>query len=84
MIAKMRVFRVVAPCAMIDVYQCFGVSCCLHHQGDLMKEAGRTSEMVVNLYQLHSAGTQNIMGLEVFKALKILIMISCSLKPCDN
>jgi hypothetical protein len=30
----MAVFWVVAPCSLIEVYQHFRGSCCLHHQGD--------------------------------------------------
>jgi hypothetical protein len=28
---KMAVFRVLAPCSLVDVYHCFRGSCCLHH-----------------------------------------------------
>jgi hypothetical protein len=31
---KMAVFWVVAPCNLVEVYQCFRGTCCLHHQGD--------------------------------------------------
>jgi hypothetical protein len=31
---KMDVFWAVAPCSLIEVYQCFRGPCCLHHQGD--------------------------------------------------
>jgi hypothetical protein len=31
---KMAVFWVVAPCSLVEVYQCFRGPCCLHHQGD--------------------------------------------------
>jgi hypothetical protein len=31
---KMGVFRVVALCSLVEVYQRFGGPCCLHHQGD--------------------------------------------------
>jgi hypothetical protein len=30
----MVVFCVVAPCSLVEVYQSFRGSCCLHHQGD--------------------------------------------------
>jgi hypothetical protein len=30
---KMAVFWVVAPCSLVEVYQRFRGSCCLHHQG---------------------------------------------------
>jgi hypothetical protein len=30
---KMAVFRVVAPCSLLDVYRRFRGACCLHHQG---------------------------------------------------
>jgi hypothetical protein len=29
---KMAVFWVVAPCSLVEVYQCFRGPCCLHHQ----------------------------------------------------
>jgi hypothetical protein len=49
---KMAVFWVVAPCSLVEVYERFGGTCCLHHQGDaLMMEAARTSETLVNFYQ---------------------------------
>jgi hypothetical protein len=49
---KMAVFWVVMLCSLVEVYQCFGGPCCLHHQGDaLMMEAARTSETLVNFYQ---------------------------------
>jgi hypothetical protein len=31
---KMAVFWVVAPCSLVEVYQRFRGSCCLHHHGD--------------------------------------------------
>jgi hypothetical protein len=31
---KMAVFWVVAPCSLVEVYQCFRGPCCLRHQGD--------------------------------------------------
>jgi hypothetical protein len=31
---SMAVFWVVAPCRLVEVYQCFRGACCLHHQGD--------------------------------------------------
>jgi hypothetical protein len=33
---KMAVLWVVAPCSLVEVYQRFRGSCCLHHQGDLL------------------------------------------------
>jgi hypothetical protein len=33
-ILKMAVFLVVAPCSLGEVYRRFGVTFCLHHQGD--------------------------------------------------
>jgi hypothetical protein len=47
----MAVFWVVAPCSLVEVCQRFRGRCCLHHQGDLMMEAARTSETLVNVYQ---------------------------------
>jgi hypothetical protein len=48
---KMAVFWVVAPSSLVEVYQYFRSTCCLHHQGALMMEAASTSEMSVNFYQ---------------------------------
>jgi hypothetical protein len=31
---KMAVFWVVAPCCLVEDYQCFRGPCCLHHKGD--------------------------------------------------
>jgi hypothetical protein len=31
---KMAVFWVVAPCSLVEVYQRFRGTCCLHHQGN--------------------------------------------------
>jgi hypothetical protein len=31
---KMAVFWVVAPCSLVEVYQRFRGTCCLHHQGE--------------------------------------------------
>jgi hypothetical protein len=31
---KIAVFWVVAPCSLVEVYQRFRRTCCLHHQGD--------------------------------------------------
>jgi hypothetical protein len=31
---KMAVFWVVAPCSLVEAYQCFRGPCCLHRQGD--------------------------------------------------
>jgi hypothetical protein len=39
----MAVFWVVAPCSLVEVYQRFGGTCCLHHQGDSVLTAVRTS-----------------------------------------
>jgi hypothetical protein len=51
----MAVFWVVAPCSLVEVYQRFRGTCCLHHQGAsiiaLMMEAACTSETLVNFYQ---------------------------------
>jgi hypothetical protein len=50
----MAVFWVVAPCSLVEVYQHFRGPCCLHHQAliTLMMEAARTSETLVNFYQI--------------------------------
>jgi hypothetical protein len=34
---KMAVFWVVAPCSLVEVYQHFRGTCCLHHQGITLK-----------------------------------------------
>jgi hypothetical protein len=47
----MTVFRVVAPCSLVDIDRRFGGTCCLYHQGALMMEAAGTSKTSVNLYQ---------------------------------
>jgi hypothetical protein len=44
---KMAVFRVVAPCSLVEVYWPFRSACSLHHQGD----AASISETSVNFYQ---------------------------------
>jgi hypothetical protein len=41
----MAVFWVVAPCNLVEVYQRFGGTCCLHHQSAM------TSETLANFYQ---------------------------------
>jgi hypothetical protein len=54
---EMAVFWVVAPCSLIEVYQSFKGTCCLHYQGDvealiaLIMEAASTSETSANFYQ---------------------------------
>jgi hypothetical protein len=40
---KMVVFWVVAPCSLVEIYQRFRGSCCLHHQGEIILTAVRTS-----------------------------------------
>jgi hypothetical protein len=52
----MAVFWVVAPCRLVEVYQRFRGTCCLHHRGDdlliaLLMEAATASETLVNFYQ---------------------------------
>jgi hypothetical protein len=46
---KMAVFWVVALCSLVEVYKSFGGLCCPHHQ--VMMEAAKTSETLVNFYQ---------------------------------
>jgi hypothetical protein len=48
---KMEVFCVVAPYSLVEVYQRFKVTFCLHHQGALTVEAASASETLVNFYQ---------------------------------
>jgi hypothetical protein len=31
---KMAVFRVIAPCSLVEVYECFRGPCCLHRPDD--------------------------------------------------
>jgi hypothetical protein len=45
----MDVFWVVVPCRLVEVYQRFRGTCCLHYQGD--ETSARTSETLVNFYQ---------------------------------
>jgi hypothetical protein len=52
----MAIFWVVAPCRLVEVYQRFRGTFCLHHQDDhlliaLMMEAARTFETLENFYQ---------------------------------
>jgi hypothetical protein len=50
---KMPVFWVVAPCNLVEVYQRFRGTFCLHLQViALMMEAVSTSETLVNFYQI--------------------------------
>jgi hypothetical protein len=46
----MAVFWVLSRCSLV-VYQRFRGTFCLHHQGDELMEAARTSETLVNFYQ---------------------------------
>jgi hypothetical protein len=48
---KMAVFWVVTPCSLVEIYQFFRNTCCLHHQGALMMEAASNSGTLVNFYQ---------------------------------
>jgi hypothetical protein len=45
---KMTVFRIVAPCSLVEVHRRFRSACCLYHQGD---DAANTFETSVNFYQ---------------------------------
>jgi hypothetical protein len=38
---KMAVFWVVAPCSLVEVYQRFRRTYCLHHQGDRPVDGGK-------------------------------------------
>jgi hypothetical protein len=58
---KMTVFRVVAPCSLVEVYQRLRGACCLHPSSTitaLMMEAASTSETSVNLYQTVQCNNQ--------------------------
>jgi hypothetical protein len=46
----MAVFWFVVPCSLVEVYQRFRDTCCLHHQD--------VAEKSVNFYQTHGATTQ--------------------------
>jgi hypothetical protein len=48
---KMAVFWVVVPCSLVEIYQRFRGSCCLHHQG---KEflAGLVSSNKKHIYEM--------------------------------
>jgi hypothetical protein len=46
---KFRVFWNVLPCSQVDFDQRFRDVYCLHHQGALMMEAVRISEMLVSI-----------------------------------
>jgi hypothetical protein len=37
----MALFRVVAPCSLVEVYRRFRGACCLHHQGDESKPCAK-------------------------------------------
>jgi hypothetical protein len=41
---KISVFRVVAPCSLIEVYRRFTGACCLHHQDDRQTLYGARSQ----------------------------------------
>jgi hypothetical protein len=45
---KMTVFWDVAPCSLVEVYECLRGAYCVHHQGD---EATSTTEKLVKFYQ---------------------------------
>jgi hypothetical protein len=40
--SKMTVFWVVAPCSLVEVYQCFRGACSLHHQGNSPLDSKRS------------------------------------------
>jgi hypothetical protein len=44
---KMAVFWFLAQFSLVEVYQCFRGTGCLHHQDALMMVAANTSEMYV-------------------------------------
>jgi hypothetical protein len=50
----MAVFWVVALCSLVEDYQRFRGTCCLHHQIALMMEAAITSEMLINTTQCYN------------------------------
>jgi hypothetical protein len=47
----MAVFRVVAPCSLVEFYQRFRGPCCQYHQGDHRPDDGKST-------RLHGATTQ--------------------------
>jgi hypothetical protein len=48
---KIAVFYTVMPCSLVEVYQCFRDTYCLHYQCALMMETASTYEILVNFYQ---------------------------------
>jgi hypothetical protein len=49
---KMAFFWVITPCSLVEVYQRFRGTCCLHYQGlNAACEAASNSETLVNFYQ---------------------------------
>jgi hypothetical protein len=46
----MAVFRVVAPCSLVEVHQRFRGPCCLHHQGDELLIPQKTAILVFALF----------------------------------
>jgi hypothetical protein len=62
---KMAVFWVVALCCVVEVYQRFEDTCCLHHQGALMMEVANTSETSANFYETTRRHYQEDNHLEV-------------------
>jgi hypothetical protein len=48
----MTVFWVVAPCSLIEVYQRFRGTCCLHHQGGESISTQGSSEVNPDTYRL--------------------------------
>jgi hypothetical protein len=78
----MAVVWVVAPCSLVEVYQRFRGTCCLHHQSDEM-EAARTSETLVNFYHttrrynpedshLRTRGSENLKSYDTTWALHLM------------
>jgi hypothetical protein len=57
---KMAVFRVVAPCSVVEVYQRFRGRCCLHHQGD----ESSAIFMQITVYRDTSVGRDSKKGRE--------------------
>jgi hypothetical protein len=64
---KMAVYRVVAPCSLVEVYRRFRGACCLHHQGDDSSPTQKTAAIFF------------CTGFEVFRAKKIRIVF-CTVK----
>jgi hypothetical protein len=81
---KMAVFWVAAPCSLVEVYRCFRVTYCLHHQGDysspiaLTMEAASTCETLINCQQTarrHNPEDRHLHALKLHQGIRIFIFM---------